>query len=250
MRHGGMRLHRLSPAEDPAAFLSSAALVNVSITGTSEHFLPFDGPGGAGLCQECSHPCRTHRYAVCLHTVLPQAQADTLRAIATSHMRSIAVLHNGSRLLKRAQHHKARMLSCTSQVSWIWLTVLPIHNALTLSNSAFRSAFQFRLGLSPRLMHEPRVRCGCGALVDPLQAHPSWTSFSTLKKAHSSPPHGLRTTMLSVELGARSCNPLGCPPHLSPTAQESRDPTHSPQLVTGRTLPVSFRTVFSFQMAP
>ena len=57
--------------------------------------------------------------------------------------------------------------------SSIWLTALPIHNSLTLSNSAFCNAFQFRLGLSPRPMHAPRVRCGCGALVDPPPGSPT-----------------------------------------------------------------------------
>ena len=39
MRHGGMGLHRLSPAEGSAggtAFLSSAALANVTLTGAQE----------------------------------------------------------------------------------------------------------------------------------------------------------------------------------------------------------------------
>ena len=35
MRHGGMGLHRLSPAEGSAAFLSLAALTNVAMTGAS-----------------------------------------------------------------------------------------------------------------------------------------------------------------------------------------------------------------------
>ena len=41
------------------------------------------------------------------------------------------------------------MLSCATRASYIWLTALPIHNALTLSNSAFCNAFQLRLGLTP-----------------------------------------------------------------------------------------------------
>ena len=44
MCHGGMGLYRLSPAEGSAAFLSSAALANVAMTGTPEQFRPFDGP--------------------------------------------------------------------------------------------------------------------------------------------------------------------------------------------------------------
>ena len=104
---------------------------------------------------------------VCLRTVLPQAQTDTSRATAASRLRSITALHDGSSPLKRAQQHKARLLSCASRATPICLTALPIRNALTLSNSAFCNAFQFRLGLSPHPMHALRVRCGCGALVDP-----------------------------------------------------------------------------------
>ena len=46
------------------------------------------------------------------------------------------------------------------------------HTQQTPANSAFCNAFQFRLGLSPRPMHAPRVRCGCGALVDPPPGSP------------------------------------------------------------------------------
>ena len=163
MRHGGMGLHRLSPAEGSAAFLSSAALTNVAMTGAPEQFRPFDGPAGAGLLgygavqpripgvvQEWS---QLRAYVgltdprggvvddVCLRTVLPQAQRDTSRVTATSRLLSITDHHNGSSLLKCAQQHKARMLSCASQASSIWLTALPFHNALTLSSSAFCNAF-------------------------------------------------------------------------------------------------------------
>ena len=44
MRHGGIGLHRLSRAEGSAAFLSSAALANVAMTGAPEQFRPFDEP--------------------------------------------------------------------------------------------------------------------------------------------------------------------------------------------------------------
>ena len=54
MRHGGMGLHHLTPAEGSAAFLPSAALTNVAMTGAPEQFRPFDGPASAGLCQELS----------------------------------------------------------------------------------------------------------------------------------------------------------------------------------------------------
>ena len=176
MRYRGMGLHRLSPDEGFAAFLSSAALTNVAMTGALEQFRSFDGPAGAGLRQEWSQirayvgltdPCGEVVDDVCLRTVLPQAQRDTSRATATSRLLSITDLHNGSSPLKRAQQHKARILSCASRASSMWLTALPIHNELTLSNNAFYSTFQFRLGLSPRTIHAPRVRCGCGALVDP-----------------------------------------------------------------------------------
>ena len=49
MRHGGMGLHRLSPAEGFSAILSSVALVNVAMIGAPEQFRPFDGPAGNGL---------------------------------------------------------------------------------------------------------------------------------------------------------------------------------------------------------
>ena len=141
-----------------------------------------------------------------------------------------------------AQQHKARKFSCASLASSISLNTLPIHNALTFSNSVFCNAIQFRLELSPYHMHAPRVRSGCGALVDPFQAHLSRTSFITLKRAPSSPLQELGANTFSVELGARSCNQPGCLPPLSPTARELRDQTRSPQLVTGRTSSVSSRT--------
>ena len=89
-----------------------------------------------------------------------------------------------------------------------------------------------------------------GPSLPPLQAHRNRTAFSTLKRAPSSPLDGLRDTMFSVELGARSCNLLRYAPHLSPTARKSRDPTQSPRLATGQTFSVSSRTAFCSQMSP
>ena len=93
MRHGGMGLHRLSPAEGSAEFLSSAALTNVGMTGAPEQFRPFDGPAGPNLCQEWSQLRAYVGLAdlrgevfddVCLRTLLPQAQIDSSAATATS----------------------------------------------------------------------------------------------------------------------------------------------------------------------
>ena len=39
---------------------------------------------------------------------------DTSKATAASRLRSITALYDGSSPLKRAQQHKARMLSCAS----------------------------------------------------------------------------------------------------------------------------------------
>ena len=199
---------------------------------------------------EAHRPRREVVDDVCLCTVLPQAQRDTSRAAAASRLRSITDLHNGSSPLKRAQQHKARMLSCASRASSIWLTALSVHDGLTLGNSAFCNAFQFRLGLSPRLMHAPRVLCGCRALVDPLPGSYEPDFFQHAQKCPSSPLQGLRATIFSVELGSRSCNLPGCPPPLSPTAREWRDQTRSPQLVTGRTSSVSSRTASYSPMSP
>ena len=71
MRHGGMRRHRLSPAEGSAAFLSSAALTNVAMTGAPEQFRPFDGPAAAGLRQEWS---QLRAYAHCWVTMCRLAE--------------------------------------------------------------------------------------------------------------------------------------------------------------------------------
>ena len=121
---------------------------------------------------------------VCLRVVLPQAQTetDTSRATAASRLLSITALLDGSSQLKRAQQHKAHLLSCASRASSICLTALPIRNALTLSNSAFCNAFQSRLGLSPRPMHAPRVRCGCKALVDHPPGSPEPYFFQHAQK--------------------------------------------------------------------
>ena len=70
--------------------------------------------------------------------------------------------------MKRAKQHKARLLSCAFKASSIWLTALLIHNALTLSNSAFFNAFQFRLGLPPG----PSRHHGCVVAVGPWRTPP------------------------------------------------------------------------------
>ena len=100
----------------------------------------------------------------------PRAATSPERHVTRHRRQPPAVSHgvsHGGSPLKRAQQHKARLLSCASRASSTWLTALPIHTALTLSNSALRNAFQLRLGLHPWPLAAPRVRCGCGALVDP-----------------------------------------------------------------------------------
>ena len=155
-------------------------------TRAPEQFRPFHGPAGTGLRQEwfqlrdhvgLTDPRGEAVDAVCLRTVLPQAQKDTSRATAASRLRSITSMDDRTSPLKRAQQHKARRLSRSSRASSIWLAALPIHNALTFSN-----AVQFRLGLYPRPMHAPRVRCGCGALVDPPPGSPEPDLFQHAQK--------------------------------------------------------------------
>ena len=177
MRHGGMGLHRLSPAQGMAAFLASAVPVHVAMVRTPPQFRPFDGPAGPRMREEWGalqrHLGRADSQGVavddvCIRSALPMAQKDTSKAAAASRLRSLTSLHDDEGgPLRRAQQHKARLLSCASRASSIWLTALPIHNAFTLCNSAFCNAFKFRLGIAPRPMQAPRVRCGCGALVDP-----------------------------------------------------------------------------------
>ena len=165
----------------------------------------------------------------------PQAQKDTSRATAASRLRSLTAFHDGGSPLTRVQQHKARLFSCASRASSIWLTALPIHNVLTLSNSAFCNAFQFRLGLPRWPLEAPRVRCGCGPLVDPRRGRPTQTSSNTPKRAPNSSPHDLRATTFSEELGARSCSRQGCPPGWSRTARRSQGRILSPPLVPGLT---------------
>ena len=94
-----------------------------------------------------------------------------------------------------------------------------ISNALACTGcSATHSSFDW--GCLPAPCMPRACTAAAGSSLTPLQAHPSRTSFSTLKSAPSSPPHGLHATIFSVELGAMLCNLLGCPPHLSPTARE------------------------------
>ena len=107
-----MGLHRLSPAEGSAAFLSSAALAHVAMEGAPAPFHPFNGPNGEGLRKEWQ-ALRHHVGLedsrgvvvdrVCLHHVLPQARKDMSRATAASHLRSLTALHDGGSPLKRAQ---------------------------------------------------------------------------------------------------------------------------------------------------
>ena len=87
---------------------------------------------------------------------------------------------------------------------------------------------------------QPGAATGLAHVQQAADADPS--SDELVPGTPSSRPQGLRATIFSVELGARSCNLPGCLPLLSPTARESRDPTLSPQLATGRTSSVSSRT--------
>ena len=88
--------------------------------------------------------------------------------------------------LEEAQFTLVVRVICTSSdlpltlVNCIGMTVL--NHRLTLSDRAFCKAFQFRLGLSPRPMHAPRVCCGCVALVDPPPGSPEPDFFQHAQK--------------------------------------------------------------------
>ena len=133
----------------------------------------------------------------------------------------------------------------------VWGNAAPLVGCFCLS-ATVRSAtrFSFDWGCLPAPCMRRACAAAAGPSLTPLRAHPSRTSFSTLKSDPSSPAHRLRATMLSVELGARSCDLLGCPPHLRPTARKLRGQTRSPRLATGQTSSVSSRTAFCSPMSP
>ena len=196
--------------------------------------------------------CVTHNLRAVLnisdlvvHTIVPR---DTSKATAASRLQSITTLHEGSSLLKRAQQHKARLLSGASRASSIWLTGLPIHNALTLSNSAFCNAFQFRLGLSPRPMHALRVRCGCGALVDPPPGSSRRDFFQHAQKCPQLAT--TRSARHNILCGTWCQGIQSAGVHTSIEPNCSKVAGSNPRLATGQTSSVSSRTAFCSQMFP
>ena len=137
IRHGGMGLHRLSPAEGSAAFLSSAALANVAMIGAPEQFRPLHGPAGAGLRQEWSQ-LRTHvgsptpvgRWLMmfaCARSCRKPRQTPQEPPQAAACGQS---LHSTTGAARSSVHSNTRR-ACSagaSRASSIWLTALPIHN--------------------------------------------------------------------------------------------------------------------------
>jgi hypothetical protein len=73
----------------------------------------------------------------------------------------------------------------------------------------------------------------CVVAVGPLWTPPPdllrQISSSTLRNAPNLPSHGLRATIFSVELGAKSCDQQGFPPRLSRTARKL--PVHGQSLL-------------------
>ena len=106
IRHGGMGRRRLSPAEGSAAFLSSAALANVGMTGAPGQFGPFDGLAGAGLRQEWSQlrthegPTPTERWL--MTSVLPYLCSVAQDACVVSWLEACTVAWLGSCSLRLA----------------------------------------------------------------------------------------------------------------------------------------------------
>ena len=128
-----------------------------------------------------------------------------------------------------------------------------ILNPLIVSNKAFCSTFHFRLGLSPRPMHAPRLRCGCGALVDPPPGSPEPGSFQHAEKC----PHvaAAQSARHNIFCGSwcQVVQSAGVPTSLEPNC--SRFAVSNPVTAaggghTGRTSCVSSRTASCSPMCP
>lgn len=98
-----MGLHRLSPAEGMATFLSSAALAQVAMARAPPRFRPFVGPAWASLHQEWGalqrHLGREDSQGiavddVCITAALPNVQKDTARATALFSLCSLTAHHD------------------------------------------------------------------------------------------------------------------------------------------------------------
>jgi hypothetical protein len=98
--------------------------------------------------------------ADCIDSVLPGAQRTFSHFVAQRRFDELAASLDPADAAGKAD--LARLHGCSCRAASMWIETLPMSRALTLSDTDFRTAMRFRLGLTQMPANAPGVRCDCG----------------------------------------------------------------------------------------
>ena len=171
LRFGGLGIRTTSALEADAAFISAAAMTAAAMRGGSARFQPFDGPYGQNL-----RSCWQQLYAAgepatlwpddaatvneaCIKKILPDAQSTFSKFTAEHRYDALISSYDISTI--DGARNVARLRSCKSRASGIWLDTLPVAPSLRLKNADLVSATRHRLGLSQMPAFAHGIHCHC-----------------------------------------------------------------------------------------
>ena len=177
LRFGGLGFPRFDAQTASAAALSSAAVAESAMSGGHVRFRPFAGSMAPSLQLAWAQlhsegvwaEAPEYADAACIADVLPSVQREYGKHQAQlAHAALAASCDADSR---QGQLVLARLRSCASRASSMWMDVLPTSSSLTMSDPECISALRHRLGAPFMPAGAPVVRCFCGDLVEPGDPH-------------------------------------------------------------------------------
>ena len=182
LRLGGMGIRTTSALEARAAFVSAAAVTETVMRTGPQHFRPFAGPTGVSLSHDWQavhaagavdpeHPLWAPEDLVLdadrIDSVLPGAQRTFSRFVAQRRFDELAASCDPANAAGKAD--LARLHGCSCRAASMWIETLPVSRALMLTDTDFRTAMRFRLGLTQMPSNAPGVRCDCGHYLLPTE---------------------------------------------------------------------------------
>ena len=156
------------------AYLAAAAVSHKAFAGGPERMQPFWGPHGHNL----QETWQALNVAQQLHPELPgPASGDTIakvlpgmqqritRVVALRRRAALLASHDVTTL--EGACNLARLRSCACRAATLWLSTLPLSQALRMTDIEFMLCIRYLLGMSPAPPNAVGSRCGCGTFIQP-----------------------------------------------------------------------------------
>lgn len=176
IRLGGVGLRDTTELLADACRLSAAGLAQGHLTEGHEALQPFKGESGQDLISSWHRlvASNTELWNEQEANINPESAPVVLRSVQQDYSKHIATkryesLLNSCCSSRAGKKMSARLKSLACRQSGAWLTVLPIHPAVTLSNQDFSIGLRQRLGV-PQMQNDTstlKVTCFCGTPLTP-----------------------------------------------------------------------------------